>query len=144
VIDLLEQNGVEASRIEFTGRQSWISYMKTFHRIDIGLDPFPYGGGTTTFDTLWMGLPVVSLTGTTPISRAGLSILTNLGSQQWVARSADEYVRIATDLAADLTRLSEWRATMRSRLRASPLMDAAGFARGFEAAVRRIWIEWCG
>jgi protein O-GlcNAc transferase len=144
VIDLLRQGGVEASRVEFTDRQPWIGYMKTFHRIDIGLDPFPYGGGTTTFDTLWMGVPLVSLTGTTPISRAGLSILSNLGSPQWVARSAEEYVRIATSLATDLTLLSEWRATMRGRMLASPLMDAAGFTRGFEAAVRRIWVEWCG
>jgi protein O-GlcNAc transferase len=143
VIDLLEQAGVDAGRIEFTDRQSWIGYMKTFHRIDIGLDPFPYGGGTTSFDTLWMGVPLVSRTGTTPISRAGLSILTNLGSPQWVAADAEGYVRIATELAADLTGLRKLRATMRNRMRASPLMDAPRFARGFESAVRRMWAGWC-
>jgi predicted O-linked N-acetylglucosamine transferase (SPINDLY family) len=143
VIDLLGHRGVEASRVQFADRQPWIGYIKTFHRIDIGLDPFPYGGGTTSFDTLWMGVPLVSRTGTTPISRAGLSILSNLGNRQWVACDVGNYVRIATELASNLPRLAELRATMRSRMRISPLMDAAGFARDFEAILRRIWVAWC-
>jgi predicted O-linked N-acetylglucosamine transferase (SPINDLY family) len=144
VIDLVGRCGVDASRIQFTDRQPWIGYMKTFHGIDIGLDPFPYGGGTTSFDTLWMGVPLVSRTGKTAISRAGLSILSNLGCPEWVASDAEGYVRIATDLASDLTRLTSLRATMRSRMRASPLMNGPRFARDFEAILRRIWVEWCG
>ena len=143
VIDLLGRAGVEGARIDFIDRQPWLGYMRSFDRIDIALDPFPYGGGTTSFDTLWMGVPLVSRTGTTPISRAGLSILSNLGSPQWVAADAQGYVKTAIELAADLPRLSELRATMRSRMRNSPLMDGRGFARDFESAVRQMWITWC-
>jgi predicted O-linked N-acetylglucosamine transferase (SPINDLY family) len=91
-----------------------------------------------------MGVPVVTRTGKTPMSRAGSSILSNLGFAGWIAGDAESYVRIASDLASDLTRLSEIRATMRMRMRASPLMDAGRFARDFESAVRRMWGEWCG
>jgi predicted O-linked N-acetylglucosamine transferase (SPINDLY family) len=143
VTDLLARHGLESCRATFVERQPRSGYLATFHRIDIALDPFPYGGGTTTFDTLWMGVPVVTLTGKTSMSRAGSSILSNLGFPQWIAGDVETYVRIAAELASDLTRLSELRARMRDRMRASPLMDAGRFARDFEAAVRWMWGKWC-
>ena len=78
-----------ADRVEFVGRQPWPQYIRTYHRIDIGLDPFPYNGGITTCDTLWMGVPVVTLSGRTAVGRAGRSILCNVGLADLIAaRSA--------------------------------------------------------
>jgi protein O-GlcNAc transferase len=111
--------------------------------MDIALDPFPYGGGTTTCDALWMGIPVVSLAGQTGVGRGGLSILSNIGLADLVAGNVDEYVQIASGLAGDLLRLSKLRATLRERMQKSPLMDAPHFARNIEAAYREMWRQWC-
>ena len=118
-------------------------YFGIYERIDVALDPFPYGGGTTTCDALWMGVPVVSLAGQTAVGRGGLSILSNVGLPELVAADAEQYVRIAVELAHDLSRLSELRATLRDRMQASPLMDAPRFARNVEAAYREMWRRWC-
>lgn len=136
--------GIEPARIEFVGTLPIVQYFEQYHRIDIALDPFPYPGGTTSCDALWMGVPIVTLPGITAISRGGLSILSNLQLPQLLAASPDEYVRIATELAADLPRLAELRTTLRDRMRPSPLMDARAFARDIEAAYRRMWQEWVG
>src|ERR1700678_1062337 len=104
-------------------------YYRQYHRIDVALDPFPYGGGTTTCDALWMGVPVVSLAGQTAVGRGGLSILSNVGLADWVAYDGEQYVRIATELAGDLERFSELRATLRDRMQGSALMNAPRFAR---------------
>jgi len=89
-----------------------------------------------------MGVPVVSLAGETPVSRAGLSLLTNLGLPELVARSETEFVNIAEGLASDLPRLAELRSTLRDRMERSVLMDAPRFARNIEAAYRSMWERW--
>jgi predicted O-linked N-acetylglucosamine transferase (SPINDLY family) len=131
-------------RVEFVAYLPWTEYFETYHRIDVALDPFPYGGGTTTCDALWMGVPVVSLAGKLAVGRGGLSILSNVGLADLVGRDVDQYVQIAAGLAADISRLQELRATMRERMRSSPLMDAPRFARNLEAAYRQMWRRWCG
>ena len=118
------QNGITPERVEFIDRQTWDPYIRTFHRIDIGLDTFPYNGGITSCDTLWMGVPVITLSGQTPVGRGGRSILSNIGLADLVAYSAEEYLNLATKLAADLPRLNELRKTLRHRMQKSPLMDA--------------------
>ncbi len=135
--------GIGSSRIEFTGKLSRADYLTLYRRIDIALDPFPYNGHMTTCDALWMGVPVVSLAGETPVSRGGLSLLTNAGLPELVAFKAEEYLRIARELAGDLPHLAALRAGLRTRLQASPLMDAARFTRGLENAFRTMWREWC-
>jgi predicted O-linked N-acetylglucosamine transferase (SPINDLY family) len=90
-----------------------------------------------------MGVPVVSLCGETIASRAGFSHASNLGLTDLVATTPDQFVQIATDLASNLSRLSELRSTMRARMSTSPLMDAARFARDIESAYRDIWRRWC-
>jgi predicted O-linked N-acetylglucosamine transferase (SPINDLY family) len=90
-----------------------------------------------------MGVPVVSLAGEWPVSRAGLSILSNLGLPELVAFSENDYVKIAAHLANDLPRLAGLRQTLRARMQASVLMDAPRFARGIEAAFREMWRQWC-
>jgi predicted O-linked N-acetylglucosamine transferase (SPINDLY family) len=89
-----------------------------------------------------MGVPVVSLVGNTPVSRAGLSQLTNLGLPELIARSQSEYVKIALSLAKNLPRLATLRSTLRDRMETSVLMDAPRFARDIEAAYRSMWDRW--
>ena len=108
------------------------------------LDTYPYNGHTTSLDALWMGVPVVSLAGESAVSRAGWSQLSNLGrtGTGGIFRG-DDYVEIATLLAHDRPRLAELRRTLRARMEGSVLMDAPRFARGIEAAYRRMWHLWC-
>ena len=117
--------------------------MEEYRRIDIGLDPFPYVGGTTTCDALWMGVPVITLRGNTAISRGGVSILTNIGLTELIADSTNQYVQIASELANDLSRLSHLRLTLRQQMQQSPLMNAPRFARSIESAYSRMWRTWC-
>jgi predicted O-linked N-acetylglucosamine transferase (SPINDLY family) len=135
---------VDPSRLEFAGQQSWGDYIAAYHRIDVGLDPFPYNGGVTTADALWMGVPTVTLKGQTAVGRAGSSILSNANLPELVADSPGAYVRVAAELAADLSQLAALRSGMRSRMTASPLMNAPRFASDFEAALRQMWRKWCG
>ena len=143
-LSLLEQAGLTADRVEFSDRLSRENYFALYGRIDIGLDTFPYNGHTTSLDSYWMGVPVVTLVGATAVSRAGWSQLSNLGLTEFAAETPDEYVRIASQLASDLPRLATLRAGLRERMRRSPLMDGAQFARGIESAYRTMWQRWCG
>jgi protein O-GlcNAc transferase len=136
--------GVDENRVELRGRDvSAAAHLAGYNEIDIALDTFPYHGTTTTCEALWMGVPVVTLAGNAHFSRVGVSLLTNLGHPEWVADSADRYFEIAAGLAKDLPRLTELRKSLRERMAASSLMDAARFARDMEAAYREMWREWC-
>jgi predicted O-linked N-acetylglucosamine transferase (SPINDLY family) len=139
-----ESKNIAAHRLDLLPRTApRAEFLELFQEIDIGLDPFPYHGGTTTFEALWMGIPVVSLTGEAAITRVGLSALTNAGLPELAAASVEDYVRIATELAGDLPRLAELRQSLRAHMKASPLMDAPRFARNMEAAYRTMWRRWC-
>lgn len=134
--------GVDAERIEFVEPVPPIQFMHLHHRVDVMLDSFPYSGHTTALDSLWMGVPLVTLRGQTAVGRAAAGILQNLGFPHWIAASSDQYVAIAADLAGDLPRLAKLRSDLRPKLEASPLMDAAAFARNVERLYRDIWREW--
>jgi protein O-GlcNAc transferase len=134
---------ISPDRLEFLSRQPWPQYASTYGRIDIALDPFPWAGGITTCDALWMGVPVVTLAGHTAVGRGGASILSNVGLPKLIAQTPQQYLQIATELASDLPRLTELRQTLRPRMQASPLMDAPRFARNIEAAYRQMWRNWC-
>jgi protein O-GlcNAc transferase len=135
--------GIEPARIAFSPPLPLAEYYRQYHQIDIALDTFPYAGGTTTCDTVWMGVPVVTRFGDTAVSRGGASILSQLGLTDLIATTPEQYVRIAVDLAADPARLSQLRCRLRQHMRNSPLMDAAQFARKVEAAFRSMWNTWC-
>jgi protein O-GlcNAc transferase len=92
---------------------------------------------------MWMGVPVVTRVGETVVGRAGWSLMHNLDLTELVARTDDQFVQIAVELAGDLNRLGNLRATLRARMEQSPLMDSARFARNMEAAYRRMWQAWC-
>ena len=135
--------GVAPERLAFRPYGRAPDYLQAYHEIDIALDAFPYSGGTTTCEALWMGVPVVSLAGGRHVGRLGLSLLNQVGLGDLVATTADDYVRLAIALAGDPPRLRSLRASMRERLQRSPLMDAAGFTRELEAGYRLIWQRWC-
>jgi protein O-GlcNAc transferase len=143
VIDFFSEAGIEPARIEFVRYLSLEAYHQTYQRIDIALDPFPYAGGTTTCDALWMGVPVVNLAGQMPISRSGLSLLTNVGLPELVTTNLRGYEETAVDLANDPGRLGELRVALRDRMRGSPLMDETRFAADIEAAYRGMWKQHC-
>ena len=138
-----ERHGVSAERVELASRRPRGEYLKLIGRVDIALDPFPFNGHTTTCDCLWQGVPVVTLAGETYVSRYGGSALLNLGMQDLIASTREQYVAIARGLATDVDRLQGLRAGLRARMLASPLVDAAGFTRNLEAAYRRMWVDWC-
>ncbi len=140
---LMAGQGVEAERVEMADKRPRREYLELHHQIDVAIDTFPFNGHTTVCDALWMGVPSVMMEGDRYASRFGGSGLVTLGLQEWIARDADEYVAIAANMAGDLPRLAELRRTLRERLAASPLCDAAGFARKLEAAYRQMWNTWC-
>ncbi|MGD0768986.1 MAG: tetratricopeptide repeat protein [Tepidisphaeraceae bacterium] len=143
VLERLQREGIDPQRVNFVGRAPLAAYFERYQSIDIALDTLPYGGGTTTCDALWMGVPVVSLAGKMALGRAGLSILSNVGVPELVANTPEEYVCLAVRLANDLPRLMGLHSTLRQRMRASPLMDGPRFARNVEAAYRQMWRNWC-
>jgi predicted O-linked N-acetylglucosamine transferase (SPINDLY family) len=138
-----ERQGVSADRVELVERRPLGEYLQLIECVDIGLDPFPFNGHTTTCDCLWMGVPVVMLAGHSYASRFGGSALVNLGLRDLIAGSREDYVEIASGLAADLDRLKGLRAGLRVRMSDSPLVDAQGFTRNLEAVYRRMWADWC-
>ena len=139
VLKTLRGQDIDPARVEFVPRQSRADYLKVYHQIDLGLETFPYNGHTTTLDAVWMGIPVPTMPGRTAVARGGASILSNLGLQSLIARSASEYASIVADLARDRERLAQLRAGLRAKMQSSPLMDAPRFARSVESAYRLMW-----
>jgi protein O-GlcNAc transferase len=135
--------GISALRLTLVPPLPLEEYFRWFDAVDLALDPTPYSGGTTTCDTLWMGVPVVTLAGTRSASRSAASILSSVGLGEWIARTPEEYVRRAVGFARDARTLTELRASLRARMRASPVMDEAGFVRALEDACRQMWRRWC-
>ena len=144
VSNYFETNGIAGERVEFVGwGATRTEFSRLFDRMDIALDPFPYNGGTTTCDTLWRGVPVLTMPGETVVARIGLSILSACGLSEFVAHSQSEYDHLVVSLATDVARLAKLRSTLRQRMKSSPFMDAQRFARNVEAAYRQMWRNWC-
>jgi protein O-GlcNAc transferase len=132
-------------RIDFLSATTSVSqHFSRLGELDIGLDPFPFGGATSTFEALWMGVPVVTLTGDRFVSRVGTSLLQQLELGDLVATTADEYVAIVQTLAGDGARRAVLRAELRSRLQRSPHMDYAAQTSALEGAYRTMWRRYCG
>jgi protein O-GlcNAc transferase len=134
--------GVDPNRLRFSNATGQ-DYFRGYRQIDITLDPFPYGGGMTTCDAIWMGSPVVTWRGRTAVGRGGVSILSNLGLPELIGENVGQYIQIAVELADDLPRLTRVRHNLRQRMQNSPLMDAPAFARGIEGALIKMWENWC-
>jgi len=136
-------HGVAASRIELRGPSGHRAFIGEYNDIDIVLDPFPYSGGLTTCEALWMGVPTVTVPGETFASRHSVSHLSNVGLADWVAADVATYVELAVARASDLPALAALRSELRARVKASPLCDAPRFGRGLAAALRHAWRDWC-
>ncbi|MSQ71791.1 MAG: tetratricopeptide repeat protein [Betaproteobacteria bacterium] len=142
VSELAADAGLPADRLDLRPFEFMQVGSSAYHDIDIALDPFPFCGGLSSFDALWMGVPVVTLPQQLIAGRQTTGMLANLGMQELIARDAADYVRIAAELAADHARLAAYRAGLRNRFRASPLADYAVFTKNLERAYRTMWRAW--
>jgi protein O-GlcNAc transferase len=137
-------HGIAAERLTLRGAHAhYATHLSQYNLIDIALDPFPYAGGTTSVEALWMGVPVLTLRGDRYVAHMGENILHNVGLPDWIAADGAGYVAKAAAFAADLGQLTTLRQSLRHRLVTSPLCDAPAFARHFEAALRGMWAAWC-
>ncbi|MGK5039089.1 tetratricopeptide repeat protein [Janthinobacterium sp. GB1R12] len=132
-------HGISAERISMSGTGTRLAMLEAYQHVDIALDPFPYPGGTTSMETLWMAVPIVTRRGTHFLSHLGESILLNAGLPAWIASDDDDYVAVARRFAGDVDALAALRGGLRQQVVNSPLYDARRFARHFEDAVWGMW-----
>jgi protein O-GlcNAc transferase len=142
-INMFTQRGIAAERITLQSWDQSPKHLEAYNLVDIGLDTFPFNGATTTCEAMWMGVPVITLAGTAYHSRVGVSLLSNVGLPELVAKTPDEYVELAVSLATDSDKLSILRANLRDRMAHSPLTDAKRFTTNLEKYYREIWEIWC-
>ena len=139
VRDTLARQGIGAERIELRGRTSRKDHLAAYNDVDIALDPFPLNGGMSTWEALWMGVPVVAKLGNSVPSRISGAILHAIGLAEWAAGGDEEYVALAVGQAADLHALAKLRRGMRARITASPAGNLDAYTRAVEASYRRMW-----
>jgi predicted O-linked N-acetylglucosamine transferase (SPINDLY family) len=145
LLERFAAHGIEPQRLELHGKLPTARYLGVLGEIDIALDPYPYNGTTTTCETLWSGIPLVTLIGQTSVARSGYALLKTVGLEELAAADEAEYVRIAVALAhdRDRDRLNRLREELPRRFERSALRDEAGLARDLEAAYRDMWQRWC-
>ena len=139
----LEAAGIGLERVEMRGKSDYVEMLGQYGDMHVALDPFPYCGGLSSLDALWMGVPVVTLEQTLMAGRQSAAFLHNVGATELIAATPNDYVRIAVELAGDRRRMVQYRETLRPAMRASRLQDYAGFTRNLEAAWRAMWRAWC-
>jgi predicted O-linked N-acetylglucosamine transferase (SPINDLY family) len=137
-------HGIEAARIDLLGRMSMHAHLDVYNQVDIALDPFPWGGHTTTCTALFMGVPVVTLRGQRVASRMSASALRRMGLDAWIAQTPEQYLAIARGLAADVEQLAALRRIQRAALLGSDLVDGRRLARVVEAAYQALWDHHAG
>jgi predicted O-linked N-acetylglucosamine transferase (SPINDLY family) len=135
--------GVDSERVRLLGRSPHAEHLKICHQVDVALDPFPQGGGISTAEALYMGVPVVTLPGSTVASRVSASILTAVQMEAWIAHSTEEYVQIAVRMSREVPRLAQLRQGLRERLTKSAFGDVPGYTVAVEQAYRSMWRRWC-
>lgn len=143
-LNMFSNCGISSDRVQFEPYAcTKQEHLSLYNRVDIGLDPFPYNGTTTTCEALWMGVPVITLNGDRHSGRVGASILTQVGLQDFISETKEAYIEKALEFAADLNKLAALRLSMRIRMKESPLCDAGSFAQKMEAMYKEIWEKWC-
>lgn len=142
LIELFEQAGVSEERLILQPRVSMPDYLALHHQIDLGLDPFPYNGGTTSMHALWMGVPVISLAGEHPVSRCGAAIMSRVGLENFITCTEEEYLQRVLEIARDLPSLSAIRHSLRARM-LDTTNDDRIIVQELEAAYRQMWQRWC-
>jgi protein O-GlcNAc transferase len=144
IADAFASRQIASDRLELANRLPRERYLELIQHVDIALDPFPFNGHTTTCDCLWQGVPVITLSGETYVSRFGASALATLGLNELIVSTPEKYVERAVKMATDIGQLTLLRQELRSRMAASALLDFAGFTRNLEAEYRRMWEAWLG
>jgi len=139
IVKTMEANGISRDRLQFEGQSPHSELLDSYNRIDIALDPWPYSGGLTTCEALWMGVPVISRPGPTFAGRHSATHLANAGYPEWVTDSWDEYIDKAVDLAENLDTLAELRLKMRGQVAESPVCDGERFGAHLAVALREMW-----
>jgi len=143
LIDQFADAGIPRQRLVVQYREKMEAYLARHHQVDICLDTFPYGGGTTTLHALWMGVPTLTVTGSTAASRHGAAILGQFGLDEFVAASPADFVAKGVYWATHVTELSELRASLRQRWEQTPARKPEVIAAAIEQAIRRMWVTWC-
>ena len=143
-IDRFSKQGVAADRLDFRGWSSHADMLAEYNQFDLALDPFPFSGGVTSCEALWMGVPVVTCPGETFASRQTFSFLSNIGLTDTIAADLQDYVGLAVRLTNDLSQLARRRAELRDRMARSPLCHHQRFAENLSQELRTIWRGWCG
>jgi protein O-GlcNAc transferase len=143
ILALFAEYGVTPERVQLLGPSNRLGHFSGYHEIDLALDTFPHGGGMTTLDALWMGVPVVTSPGRTISSRLAAASLTAAGLTDFIAPDLDRYIELAITKAADLRALAGLRASLRARMESSDFGDPVRYARAVEAAFRDMWQRWC-
>ena len=138
------EHGIDPGRVEFRPYSPHAEALAQYGDVDVVLDTFPYDGGLTTLEALWMGRPVVTLRGDTLLSRQSAALLCALGAEDLVAVDAAGFAHIVAELASDGARLARLCAGLRPRMQASALLDADGFVRVLESTYRELWRRWLG
>lgn len=138
---MFAEHGIESGRIQCMGFTPHPELFQSYHQIDIALDPYPYSGCLTTCESLWMGVPVVTLPGPTFAGRHSASFLTATGLEDWIAADENDYVRIVSEQSADQKGLSELRQKLRQTMAESPLCDSDQFAAHLAKALNTMWLE---
>lgn len=136
-------NGIDKERLLFEGRSPRADLLRTYQRVDIALDTQPFGGGVTTAEALWMGIPVITLSSPRWSGRLGETILNSINMPELVANSAQHYHDLAVALANDLPRLERLHAELRNSIVASPLCDGNAFVAKLELIYKEMWRNWC-
>jgi predicted O-linked N-acetylglucosamine transferase (SPINDLY family) len=143
-LEMFADERIEPGRLELCEWQkNKEDHLKLYDKIDIGLDPFPYNGTTTTFEALWMGVPVVTMLGDMHAGRVGASIMNQVGLGELVADTAENYVKLVVSLAKKYDRLAVLRSGLREQMRNSGIMDSKLFTEKLENEYRKMWIKWC-
>lgn len=137
------ERSIDPERILFRGWSPRDELLASYNTVDVALDTFPYNGGVTSCEAMWMGVPVITCPGEIFASRHGLAHLTAAGVTETIARNLDDYIHHAVSLATDLPRLVALRAALRDRVAASPLCDGDRFASHFSDLLRTVWHRWC-
>jgi protein O-GlcNAc transferase len=137
-------HGIDDTRLDLRGASPPAEMLATYNEIDIALDTFPYSGGMTTCEAMWMGVPVITCPGALFTSRHAACHLSNAGFPEFIAETLEGYVDLAAGLAGNHFRLARVRSTMREEMAASPLCDAGRFTRDLEDQYREVWRRWCG
>ena len=142
--DNFAARNVATSRIELIGPTASITeHLSLYGRVDLALDPFPYNGATTTCESLWMGVPVITLRGSAFVGRMTASLLTTIGLNEFIAETAEQYIEIACRWANDVQKLSELRGNLRTILGRSPLCDEPAYVCQLEHIYQTEWQRWC-